>query len=174
MILIINGVFNGTNWTNLLLVVPDEVEALERLSSLNEKGVELVNATLINRNSRQELPIEVLHEQVRWNSQFAELQRQWESVLSEEPVARRVLGSQRFVNWTRRLIAYYDKQINLTSKEIVRVSKKMEMISFQETASNPLFMAAYFKTNLKNCENRMKFLETARQQALQELNELGG
>ncbi|GAB3906947.1 hypothetical protein GCM10028803_40150 [Larkinella knui] len=171
MILILNGTHEGTNWTNFMLSVIDYTSAFDRVASYVANGLVLENATLIEGGNRMELPIEAFDGQ-SFSGQFDKIQQQWEAIFDDRPLPLATLDKQRFVNWNRRLIDYYDQQINHTIKSILRLSKKLKRISSPPASAAKQEMAKQYSQLLKRRYIRIASLEASRQNAIAYLKEI--
>ncbi|GAB3343081.1 hypothetical protein GCM10027299_58490 [Larkinella ripae] len=167
MFLILNGIFKGINWINFTCPVSDELDAYELVSSYIADGLEVKQVALIDQNCRTELPVDVFDGQPI-SGDVQQLQNQWEHILAYQSIPTKTLDRQRFINWNRRLLIYYDRQINLSIKAILRLHKKMTAL-FLKKAIAKKQQLLFYKDALKSYKKQVSSLETARQKVVERL-----
>jgi hypothetical protein len=122
MVVVINGFKGGISWTNFIFCTQSPEVAFDRLSAYVADGLVLINAWLIDGSVRLALPVEAFDGQP-FGLPIKQLQQQWEHILGEKPDWITSMNRQRYKEWDRLLIAYYENQIGYFSKAIDRVEK---------------------------------------------------
>lgn len=153
--------------------VKDYFSAFDIVSRYVSTGFNLQDATLVDGNNRLELPIEVFEGQ-SFSELFGEMQQQWEEIFQEQPLHLATLDRQRYINWHRRLIVYYEQQINRTIKGILRLDKKQYKNKTLPNSSARLAMRQSYQSLLQSHNKRVTSLESARQKAVNILKKLEG
>ncbi|MFD1143732.1 hypothetical protein ACFQ4C_21570 [Larkinella insperata] len=170
MILIINGQHGATPWRNCICEVIDYTGAFDLLADFIANGLILYEATLLDAGKPMKLPVEAF-DQHRFSPQLEKLQGQWQELL-EQPVPENRLARQRMINWNRRLVGYYDRQLQLTLKAIGRVGKKLETLQVQGESGFKRSIHEAFTAQLRSMYIRTVSLEASRQQTVDRLKKL--
>lgn len=95
----------------------DELEsALDILSSIASQGDTLLTASIIDEESRLELPVEVFDGQ-QFSNSFKQLEKQWQAVLSK-PIQPKKANDTWYIDLTQQRIGLYQRKIDHLSQLI--------------------------------------------------------
>ncbi|MGA0555302.1 hypothetical protein ACO2Q8_01525 [Larkinella sp. VNQ87] len=173
MVLIIDGVWKGLEWNNFMASVPDELAAIDLIADYRNKGLNLHRVQFIAQRVRTEIPVDMFNEHSLC-IRFDQLQQQWEKIFQESPLPNKLMDRQRFINWNRRLVHYYDQQIAYTNRLKERLNRKQHRLSCQKPTTVRHRTAQFYQSLLVSYENRVLTLELSRQRVQELLFQWGG
>ncbi|GAB3903111.1 hypothetical protein GCM10028803_30970 [Larkinella knui] len=171
MVIVLNGIKNGVNWTNLTLSVKSHEAAFESLSTYVAKGLVLLDACLIDGDNRLELPIEVFDGQpFRWPLQ--QLQNEWELILGDRSVQVVQQNRQRAKDWDDLLIIYYEKQIDHFSRIIEQLEKAATTNTTKRSSPKKNRLAYQYELLIQRHTQQLAAIQKSHQKALEHLRRL--
>ena len=118
MVLIINGYRRGVEWRNLICFPDDYEAAFDLLSQFVATGLTLVEASVDDGGALLKLPVNSFDGQLI-SPHLKNLQKEWETILTEQSKETENKVTSSFKEWDRQLIHYYELQIARVCKNMV-------------------------------------------------------
>ena len=171
MILIVDGTLRGVGWTNFTCPVTDPTAAFDLITSYVARGFQINHARLFERGTQIDLPADIFHPHSE-HCPFETLRWEWEQVLHERPISPAKLHKQVYINWNRRLVRYYDRQINLAIEGILLLEYKIRQNRLQSNTTSTLVVTERQKFLLQSRYARVQSLETLRKKTVRRLKSL--
>ncbi|MFD1142980.1 hypothetical protein ACFQ4C_17775 [Larkinella insperata] len=171
MILIVDGTLHGVGWANFTCPVSDPIAAFDLITSYAARGFRINHARLFERGIQIDLPADVFNPHSE-HCPFESLRWEWEQVLRERPISPSKLHRQVYINWNRRLVRYYDRQINLVIEGILRLEYQIRQSTPPSTNGLEQVASERQKFLLQSRYARVQSLETLRQKTVRNLRDL--
>lgn len=169
MVLVIDGIKNGVNWHNFTLFVSDQEAAFDLLSTWVREGFALQKASLIDRESQIELPIEAF-DGSPFGSHLHDLQKQWEKILHDPTRQWIGLHKQPLREWDRRRIAYYVKQISHGCDLTAKLEKALQKTRHRHDTRIKVHLIRQYEWLLQSQNQLLSEMKTIYQRALDHLH----
>ncbi|MGM9510755.1 hypothetical protein ACS5NO_23675 [Larkinella sp. GY13] len=118
MVLIIHGIRAGIEWKNLICFPNDYEAAFDLLSNFVAGGLTLLEASVSDGGPLSKLPVDGFDGQII-SPHLQNLQKEWEIVLADWPPFTKKPANTPLQEWDRRLIHYYEKQIERVCRNLV-------------------------------------------------------
>jgi hypothetical protein len=171
MIVVINGFKEGSIWTNFVFCAQTPEVAFDHLSAYVADGLVLFNAWLIDGSVRQELPVEVFDGQP-FGLPIEQLQQQWERILKVPFVWATPANQQRFKEWDRLLITYYEKQISHFSKAIERLERAAQKSAKLQISPKRVRLTQQYETMVQRYVQQLATIRMTYQKTIEHLQRL--
>ncbi|SFC87915.1 hypothetical protein [Spirosoma endophyticum] len=128
MILFVNGVNDGISCTDVGFWVSDHESAFEQLTQLVADDWVLQEATVVDGADRLTVPIDAFDGQPI-QVHIRALQRQWQLLLSSQPLPPNRLCDQQLKSWYMQLEAYYDDMLTYLGKMISMLEMRKTLLA---------------------------------------------
>lgn len=171
MILIVDGTLQGVSWTNFTCPVTDPIAAFDLIASYVNRGLRISHVRLFERGIQVDLPAEIFDSHSK-ASPFETMRWEWEQTLRERPLSPTTLNRQVYINWNRRLVTYYDRQINLVIEGILRLECQIRQTRALSGPGSVLAITDRQRFLLQSRYALVQSLELLRQQTVLKLKKL--
>jgi hypothetical protein len=157
MILFVDGISDGISCTDIGFWISDHESAFELLTQLVADNWVLQEATIIDGPDRLSVPVEAFDGQpIRVH--IRTLQRQWQLILSNQPLPPNTLTSQQLKQWHIQLDAYYEDMLTHLGKMISILEMKKTLLATHSDEYIRLRLGRVYKSMLAT--NRRMFKQT--------------
>jgi len=171
MMLFINGISRGIQVTNLAYWVKNHESAFEILTGLVADKWMLEDATIVDGYDRMAVPIEAFDGQpIQVHIQA--LQKQWQYILSKQPLPSLNADRQQLIGWYKRLDAYYKDQITHLQKMMILLKLRQTKLAPMRNDHLKLRYDQQQNQLLESTQRMYKQTKLNRQKNRRRLNEL--
>jgi hypothetical protein len=147
MVLFINATICGLECRHLGYPIPDHESAFELLTLLVADGWIVQEAFVVDGPDRLKVPVEAFDGQPI-QIHIHSLQRQWQRLLSDQPIPPNTLNNQQLKSWYMQLDAYYAELIEHLDKIISLVELRKDRLATYPNKLLCLQLVTYYNVLL--------------------------
>ena len=171
MILFVDGMTNGISCTHVGFWISNHESAFELLTQLVADNWVIQEATVVDGIDRLSVPVEAFDGQPI-QIHIRALQRQWQQILSSQPLPPTMLTNQQLKNWYIQLDAYYDDMLNHLGKMISILEMRKTLLATHSDEFIRLRLGRQYKDMLATNRRMFKQTKANRQKNRLRLNQI--